>query len=361
VQRQADNIGQRTPVIRHDQLALLLNRVAAGLVQRVHPREVGLDGRVVERLEGHLGRLPRVHAHPGRRVAPRQAGEHRVRPPRQPPQHRPRLRGVGRFVQRVPFYIYRGVRAQHPRVRPTRRHPVRLERRVVRHHFARIGGRLLVLDHVGRDDLERHAPPAEPFTAAGRGGGENERHDAVRSGNPPPPHHRHRPGRKRSRHNGHCHRPAPCPSLAPPPCASDWPSSTPPSATSPPTAAASSPPTHNSSPPAPNWSSSPSSPSAATRPAISSSRAASCPTSRPRSPRSPRPPATCPRSSAPSPAPPPRSAAPSSTPPPGAAAAASNASPPSASCPPTTSSTRTATSSPPPPRPSSTSTACASA
>src|SRR5262245_32422214 len=75
-QRQSDDVRKGAAVPGHDQLAMLLNRVTAGFVERMHLREIGLDRRLVQRLEHHLARDALVELERVARPAQRHAGEH---------------------------------------------------------------------------------------------------------------------------------------------------------------------------------------------------------------------------------------------------------------------------------------------
>src|SRR5262245_65485665 len=57
-ERQTHNICQRTRVTGHNEVAVLLDGVAAGLVEGVHPAEVELERGVIEGLERHLAGRP---------------------------------------------------------------------------------------------------------------------------------------------------------------------------------------------------------------------------------------------------------------------------------------------------------------
>src|ERR1019366_4412010 len=97
--RKAHNICKRPLPAGNDQLPALLNAVGPSLVEWVHNLKIVIDHRVVERPEGHLARHALVHAYPVPMPPQRHPRKHRVRPPRELPEHRPCLDEVARLVQ----------------------------------------------------------------------------------------------------------------------------------------------------------------------------------------------------------------------------------------------------------------------
>src|SRR5688572_29894182 len=77
IHRQTHNICQRPGITGHNQIRLLLNRIAPGLVEGVDAAQVKFDGRLIQRLDGHLAGHPGLelqaiaqpaHRHPGKYV-----------------------------------------------------------------------------------------------------------------------------------------------------------------------------------------------------------------------------------------------------------------------------------------------------
>jgi len=101
LERQAHDVAPRALQAGHQRAALALDRVGAGLVERLTGGHVGLDRRV--RVGGHrhaadhgLGGMAS-----GRRVQNHHAGHDLVRPPAQRSQHRARVGGVGGLAERA--------------------------------------------------------------------------------------------------------------------------------------------------------------------------------------------------------------------------------------------------------------------
>src|SRR5512137_2464937 len=77
--RQADHVAVRARYLLDDQIALLLNRVGAGLVQRVDPAEVSPDAGGVEGAKGDRGTLGEHRLPMTSQVHQADASEHLMR------------------------------------------------------------------------------------------------------------------------------------------------------------------------------------------------------------------------------------------------------------------------------------------
>jgi hypothetical protein len=102
-------------------------------------------------------------------------GHDAVLAPRQPPEHVPRLRIVGRLAEDVVVYEDEGVRGEDPVVGvPAGAGRGLLAREPCGCLGPRLSGRNRLVD-VGRTDREGDAEVREDLGASGRGGGEDER------------------------------------------------------------------------------------------------------------------------------------------------------------------------------------------
>src|SRR6188768_2674143 len=75
IHRQTNNICQRSGVTGHNQVRLLLDRVATGFVEGVDAAQVQLDDRLVQRLDRHLAGHSRFELQAIAQPAHRHAGK----------------------------------------------------------------------------------------------------------------------------------------------------------------------------------------------------------------------------------------------------------------------------------------------
>src|SRR5688572_640691 len=86
-QREPNDIGERASVARDDEIAVFLNRIPPRLVQCVHAPKILLNRGVVESLERDVTGDPLIDPEIVDLPANGEAGEHRVRPSAQSPEH----------------------------------------------------------------------------------------------------------------------------------------------------------------------------------------------------------------------------------------------------------------------------------
>ena len=147
---KSDNICQLSLVTGHNQVGLLLNGVAPGLVQRVHLGQVFLDDGFRQDLKNHLAGHPLVEFQPVTYPSHRQTGKHGMCAPAEQAKHGPRFSRIRRFVEHRVAHKNRRIRPQHRRLGVPGRDPVGLERSIMQHHGTRIGIGRLMLDYFRR-------------------------------------------------------------------------------------------------------------------------------------------------------------------------------------------------------------------
>ena len=166
-ERETHNICQRPGKTGYNEIALLLDRVAAGLVEGVHAAQVEFERGVIKGLEGHLAGHALVELEAVPLPSDGQTGEHRVSPAREELEHGPGRVEIAGLVEHGAVDEHRGVRADDGGGGMPGGHPIGLERGVVPDHLARVGVVRLVLGHLGRDDLKRHAQRCQQLLPPG--------------------------------------------------------------------------------------------------------------------------------------------------------------------------------------------------
>src|SRR5882762_6677568 len=158
--------------------ALALDRVRAGLVERLPGRHVGGNLDVAERSKRHVGHVERVLHSPVPRHRDRR--HHLMFAPLELPQHLHRfLRGRRLSEDRAPQH-HRRVGPEHDGPPLARRHRRRLLTRQTRHIALGLLGRPEALVHIGRYHAELEPDHVEQLPSARRSASEDDHRSRIR-------------------------------------------------------------------------------------------------------------------------------------------------------------------------------------
>ena len=171
---QTHDVREGSLETRHDPFPVVLDAVAACLVEGVRDVDIAPDRGIVEFAKGYPALDAVILREPAREAAEGRPRVNAVGAPREQAQHPEGIRPVCGLVQHPAIKANRRIRADHDRIRISPGHPFRLERGIVPHQLARIRIARLVLVHRGVDDFEAHPERAQELAPARRSRGENE-------------------------------------------------------------------------------------------------------------------------------------------------------------------------------------------